>query len=99
MPASQFTEAQATVPQFGLIVGGLFDGWSFSFVRAGERPDGSFFLDIRAKPERWPFPKLIRIGKGDYLSLTAGVERDTAATTYELQKLLNDAALAAGKKK
>ena len=51
-------------------------------------------LASRCKPARWPFPKLVRVGMADYLTLVSGVEANVPAPSYELEKLIEAATAA-----
>jgi hypothetical protein len=89
-----FSARQRLVPQFGVIEGGLLDGWSFAYVRLVILKD-RVHLDLRCQPKAWPFPKTVRLSTADYLGLRNPGE---VASCYEMQNLV-DAAVAAGKNK
>lgn len=90
-----FNKPQALVPHYGVIRGGLLDGWSFTFERL-VLVRGKVFLDLRCAEPGWPFPgKVVRFGRADYTRLTNPGER---AAAHEMQKLI-DAATVAGKTK
>lgn len=89
MKGELFTAIQASVPQYGVIEGGLFDGWPFAYVATVVR-DGKFYLHLRCSPTKWPFPRTVSFGRGDYLSLKGG----PGATFESLEKLINAATAA-----
>lgn len=55
--------APATVlPQHGVIVGGLLDGWSYAVQRVfDDRQRMQVFMDAMCTPPGWPFPRLVRL--------------------------------------
>lgn len=51
---------QREIPQYGRIVGGLLDGWSYGLVDT-EVAGRTVHLVVNATPPRWPFPTTVRM--------------------------------------
>jgi hypothetical protein len=85
------TIPQAWIPQFGLIQGGLLDGWSYGLGDvevAGRR----VHLVVRATPPGWCFPTDVRLDpREDFEQLKAGVR----AVVHDSAKLIERAVDAA----
>jgi hypothetical protein len=66
------TIPQAQIPQFGVIVGGLLDGWSYG--GAGLEVTGrQVRLLVNATPPGWPFPDEVRLDpRRDFTELRPG---------------------------
>jgi hypothetical protein len=63
------TIPHARLPQFGRIVGGPLDGWSYGLV-AVEVERRSVFLVVNATPPNWCFPDLVRLNaRSDFKQL------------------------------
>ncbi len=93
MPATTlFTPKQANVPEFGTIEGGLGDGWSFIYMDTILQ-DGKPYLILSVTKNQWPFPRKVRMGKGDYLRLVPG----KGAQIRQIEDLIEAATNAAGK--
>ncbi|MES2910568.1 MAG: hypothetical protein V4718_04220 [Pseudomonadota bacterium] len=80
---------QKTVPRFGVIVGGLLDGWNYSLLRVTVT-GGQYYFEVAATPPNWVFPMNVRLAKADFLSFTPGKD----AKVFSTQQLI-DAAVAA----
>lgn len=66
------TIPHAQVPQFGRIVGGVLDGWSFGLTRV-EVSGRSVHLVVNATPPNWPFPTPVRLNaRKDFDQLQPG---------------------------
>jgi hypothetical protein len=67
------TIPQAWIPQFGLIQGGLLDGWSYGLAEV-EVAARRVHLVVRATPPGWYFPTDVRLDpREDFEQLQAGV--------------------------
>jgi len=80
-----FSARQRLVPQYGVIEGGLLDGWAYAFVRV-EVDKAKVFLVVRGTKPKWPFPELIRLSMADYIELR---NPGMTAPTHEMQKLID----------
>lgn len=79
----------ATVPQFGVIEGGLLDGWSFCLL--GVVVDGSRVeFDVKVTKPKWPFPyhTPVTLGRGDFKRLRNPGE---TALNHDTQRLIEAA--------
>lgn len=54
------TIPQREIPQYGRLVGGLLDGWSFGLVDV-EVSGRSVHVIVNATPPKWPFPTTVRL--------------------------------------
>lgn len=95
MPKALVAPQQLSIPQSGVIEGGLLDGWKYTFLRLVYL-NGRIYFDVRTTRPHWPFPKTVRLGSADFLKLA-----NPSATVERLDTLpLIDAAVeAAGKNK
>lgn len=90
--AKPLTFRQPTIPQFGVIEGGLLDGWRFGLNSM--HVDGrNVSLDVMATAPAWPFPRLVTLTARDFKRLRnpGGIARE-----HDTQTLI-EAAIEAAK--
>lgn len=63
--AALLKPAQLLIPEYGVIKGGVLDGWTYTFLRL-VLVDRRVGIDIKCAPEHWPFPMDVRLGKADF---------------------------------
>lgn len=88
------TIPHARLPQYGVIKGGLLDGWQFGLTRLQVR-SRTVFLEVNATPPNWCFPTPVLLNsRTDFDQLVPGVnapfhdsnkliERATEAEKYQ----------------
>lgn len=73
------------IPRDGVIVGGMLDGWRYTFLRLiDNRPTMQVFMDVTVTQPNWPFPSPKPV------HLTWGKDFDSLAPTPTESKLVRD---------
>lgn len=81
------TIPHARLPQFGVIEGGLLDGWQYGLTRVHVR-GRSVFLEVNATPPAWCFPDTVLLNASkDFEQLQAGA----GAPFHDTKKLIERA--------
>jgi hypothetical protein len=59
------TLKQRSLPQHGVISGGVLDGWSYGLDEVRIEKN-AVVVDVLATPPKWPFPTLVALRQKDF---------------------------------
>lgn len=86
------TLKQRSLPQHGVISGGLLDGWRYGLDEVRIEKN-AVVLHVQATQPNWPFPKLVRLTGRDFKTLR---NPGAIAKEHDTQTLIDAAIERAG---
>lgn len=82
-----------TIPQYGVIAGGVLDGWSFTYMTLDLDRRGTAILIVIVTQPFWPFPRRepVRLRARDFDALRDTSHRAPSIDIYRQTKALQEA--------